>query len=370
MLAAALAGPALALLLAADPRAQLGALQAREKAEGAAARLLADQERSVLDGLEDLEAAARLAEAEHRRAEAARVAAAQQLTRAAAAETEAAARLDERLGALRPRLAARARMGRSGQLSALLSAPSLGELVKRRWLLDRILSRDAGLVSGARAAHGEREAARAAREVEARRLASAAAEAAERRAQATARREEREGLLAALRRARSFHERAARESAGQAHQLASFVATLPPRAAGPKGAAFHARKGKLPSPAEGPVTVGFGKVVNPRFNTVTVQNGLDIEAPGGAPVRAVAPGRVVHAGWFKGYGNLVIVDHGDGYHTLVAHLGSMQTAIGEEVEAGSELGTVGDSGSLKGAYLYFELREKGKPVDPRPWLAR
>jgi len=118
------------------------------------------------------------------------------------------------------------------------------------------------------------------------------------------------------------------------------------------------------------VAVAFGKVVDPRFNTVTVQNGLDLSAPAGAPVHAVAPGRVVHAGWFKGYGNLVIVDHGDGFHTLVAHLASMRTAQGEDVEAGTVLGTVGDSGSLKGPYLYFELRKGGKPVDPAPWLEK
>jgi septal ring factor EnvC (AmiA/AmiB activator) len=94
-----------------------------------------------------------------------------------------------------------------------------------------------------------------------------------------------------------------------------------------------------------------------------------VHHPAGALVHAVAPGRVVHAGWFKGYGNLVIVDHGGGYHTLVAHLASMRTAMGEDVEAGAVLGTVGDSASLKGPYLYFELRERGKPVDPRPWLA-
>lgn len=109
-------------------------------------------------------------------------------------------------------------------------------------------------------------------------------------------------------------------------------------------------------------------MLNPRFNTVTVQNGLDIGAAAGAPVRAIAPGRVVHAGWFKGYGNLIIVDHGEGYHSLVAHLGTMQTAMGEDVAAGAVLGTVGDSGSLKGTYLYFEIREHGRPVDPRPWL--
>jgi murein hydrolase activator len=155
----------------------------------------------------------------------------------------------------------------------------------------------------------------------------------------------------------------------QAQKLATLVGGLGPACA-PAPGVFAARRGKLPRPADGPITVGFGRVVDPRFNTVTVQNGLDIAARAGASVRAVAPGRVAHAGWFKGYGNLVILDHGDGYHTLVAHLGSMRAAMGVAVEAGAVLGTVGDSGSLKGAYLYFEVREKGRPVDPRPWLAR
>jgi murein hydrolase activator len=201
------------------------------------------------------------------------------------------------------------------------------------------------------------------------RLAALAEEAVDQRKQATARREEHEALLAALRSARGLHERAAAEARDQAVRLAEFVATLPPRAAvaGPTG--FAVRRGRLALPAPGPITQGFGRVMNPKFNTVTVQNGLDVGAPAGAPVRAIAPGRVVHAGWFKGYGNLVIVDHGDGYHSLVAHLGAVQTATGEAVEAGTVLGRVGDSGSLKGPYLYFELREHGRPVDPRPWLA-
>jgi murein DD-endopeptidase MepM/ murein hydrolase activator NlpD len=360
----------LSLVLSADPRAQLGAVEARHRAEAAAARLLADQERSVLDGLEEAETAATLAAQELARAEGLRATAELALARAAAAEGEASARLQGRLAELRPRLAARARLGPAGAVAALLSSPTLAELVKRHWALERILARDAALVGAARIALADRERARAEREAEAGRLAAAAAEARTRREQATARREERETLLAALRQAKAFHERLAGEAAVQSRRLAAFVATLPPpRAGGPRGAAFASRKGKLLLPAEGTVSVAFGKVVNPKFNTVTVQNGIDIEAPAGAPVQAVAPGRVVHAGWFKGYGNLVIVDHGDGYHTLVAHLASMRTAMGEDVDPGDVLGTVGDSASLKGPYLYFELREKGRPIDPRPWLA-
>ncbi len=360
-----------AVLAAGSPRAQLDVLEARRRAEQTAVRMLAQQERSILDTLADAETALAEARAEWRRVEAARAQAEARLQHARSGEAAAQARMAASLAELRPRLLARARMGRAGELQILLASRSLGDLVKRRYLVDRILSRDLALLGEARAALADRERARAEGELEAGRLQVLAVEVDDRRAQAAARREERETLLAALRGARAFHERAAVEATAQASKLADFVATLPPPRSALSGlGGFAARKGKLPLPAQGPIAVGFGKVVNPKFNTVTVQNGVDVGARAGAPVRAVAPGRVVHSGWFKGYGNLVIVDHGEGYHTLVAHLASMQTAMGEEVDAGDVLGTVGDSGSLKGAYLYFEIREKGRPVDPRPWLGR
>ena len=360
----------LALALAADPRAELDALAVRQRAATQAARLLADQERSVLDGLDEVEAALAEAERTRQRAEADLRDVQQAVARAAADEAAAGERLAARLEALRPRLRERARLGPAAGLPALLSAPTLGELVKRRWLLGHLLEGDARLAAAAREALQAQTAARARKAGEAARLTAAAEAARQRRLEALSRREERTALLAALRSARALQERLAAEAAAQARKLSAYVDSLPAGRPGGTRTAFARRRGHLVPPADGPVSVGFGKVVNPKFNTVTVQNGLDIGAPAGAPVRAVAPGRVVHAGWFKGYGNLVIVDHGDGYHSLVAHLGSMQTAMGEELEAGGVLGTVGDSGSLKGAYLYFELREKGKPVDPLPWLAR
>jgi murein hydrolase activator len=356
-------------LAAAGPRGRLDALEARRRAEENAARLLAEQERSVLDTLAEAEQALSEALAEARRSEAARAASEAALGRARREEAAAQQAERERLAALRPRLEARVRMGRTGELQLLLASGSLSDLVKRRYLVDRILRSDVRLLGEAQAARRAQEAARSTRQAEAVRLAALAEEALDRREEAEARREEREALLEALQSARGLHERAAAEAAEQEQRLADFVASLPPPRtplAAPTG--FAALRGALPHPAPGPVTVGFGRLVEPRFNTVTVQNGLDIGAPAGAPVRAVAPGRVVHAGWFRGYGNLVIVDHGDGYHSLVAHLGAMRTAMGEEVAGGTVLGTVGDTGSLKGPYLYFELREQGRPIDPRPWL--
>ncbi len=360
----------LALALAADPRAQLEALEARKAAEEAAAKLLSEREVSILDTLAEADRALADGDAETRRAESERVLSERRLRKAQGDELAAQGALDARLAELKPRLAAHRKMGRLGELRVLAASSSLSDLVKRRYLMNRVLSRDFDVLRLARASLGERERARAERAVEAKRLFVLADEAQRRRADALARREERRTLLQAVRNARGLHEKAAAEAAAQQVKLAEFIAALPPPRAGQAlHTGFAALRGRLPHPAAGPVEVGFGKVVNPRFNTVTIQKGVDIRARRGEAVRSVAPGRVAHAGWFKGYGNLVIVDHGDGYHTLVAHLESMSTAMGEEVSAGSLLGTVGDTGSLKGPYLYFEVREKGRPVDPRLWLA-
>lgn len=360
----------LALSLSADPRAQLEALKARKAAEQAAAKLLSAREVSILDTLGDAERALATAEAEARRAETRRLQSEQKLHKAQADEAAAQVALDARLIELKPRLVAHRKMGQLGELRVLLTSASLADLAKRRYLMRRILSHDFEMLHQARALVIERERARALRDSEAKQLAVLASEAQKHHAEALARREERRALLDAVRNERELHEKAAAEAAGQETKLAEYIAALPARrVSSAPSSGFGALQGRLPHPVAGPIEVGFGKVVDPRFNTITIQNGVDIRAVRGEAVRSVAPGKIVHAGWFKGYGNLVIVDHGDGYYTLVAHLQSMNTAVGEEIAAGALLGTVGDTASLKGPYLYFEVREKGRPVDPRLWLA-
>lgn len=359
----------LALALAADPRARLEAIEARKAAEREAARTLATRERSVLDTLEGAERAWRDAEEAARSAEEERMLSAERLAVAMLEEAEAARRHRERLAALRPRLVALQRLEQLGEWRLLASSASLSDLVQRRALLARVLEGDASSLRFAMRLREEREAASLERRAEADRQDELARAAEATRREAAERRGQFRALLSSVRKERTFHERAASEAEAQSRKLAEFIAALPPRGGPAPFKGFAALRGRLPHPADGPVRGGFGRVVDPRFQTVTVQKGVEIGARAGDPVRAVAPGRVAHAGWFKGYGNLVIVDHGDGYHTLVAHLGTMTAAGGEEVAAGAPLGTVGDTGSLKGAYLHFEIREKGRPVDPVAWLA-
>lgn len=151
------------------------------------------------------------------------------------------------------------------------------------------------------------------------------------------------------------------------HQLAA-----PPAGAGKEAVfddtPFHARKGLLKMPVSGKIIHFFGPYRNRRFNVTNVRGGIDIRAAKGAPIRAVHGGRVLFADWFRGYGNLMIIDHGDAYYTVYAHMEEMLKAKGVPVRAGEIIATVGDSGSLEGPMLYFEVRHHGKPLDPMAWL--
>lgn len=128
------------------------------------------------------------------------------------------------------------------------------------------------------------------------------------------------------------------------------------------------RIGTLPWPCRGSVVTKFGKIIHPKYNTKTKNNGIDISASYGDKVHAVAPGKVVYADRFMGYGNLVLIDHLDGYYSLYGHLAEMLVEVGQEISEGRILGRIGESGSLSGPMLHFELRKNGKPVDPLAYL--
>ena len=108
---------------------------------------------------------------------------------------------------------------------------------------------------------------------------------------------------------------------------------------------------------------GFGRRKHPRFDTYTVHNGIEIEAPPDAPVRAVHEGRVVFADRFRGYGLMVVMDHGGKHHSLYAQLADVAVAVGQEVATGTVLGTADPAGAA-GPGVYFEMRYQGPPGGP------
>lgn len=129
--------------------------------------------------------------------------------------------------------------------------------------------------------------------------------------------------------------------------------------------AFAQRRGRLAAPVPGRTLVGFGA----KLPDGRTSQGWLLAADAGAPVRAVAHGRVAFSDWLKGYGLIVILEHGEGYMSLYAQNDSLRREVGEWVDAGDILASVGSSGGQSRPALYFELRHGGQPIDPRGWFA-
>jgi murein DD-endopeptidase MepM/ murein hydrolase activator NlpD len=132
---------------------------------------------------------------------------------------------------------------------------------------------------------------------------------------------------------------------------------------------FARGQGSLDWPLRGQVVGEFGPEVHPKFGTTVNNDGLDIAAPIGTAVRAVAKGKVAYTSEdYASYGQIIIINHGDGYYTLYGHLSEIGVAVGQEVAAGQTIARSGDSGSIKGAVLHFEVRKGASALDPRGWL--
>src|SRR2546426_11646462 len=133
------------------------------------------------------------------------------------------------------------------------------------------------------------------------------------------------------------------------------LAKVPPGPGETPRTGFGTLRGQLPWPTEGRIVSAFGPQVHPRFGTRTFRNGVDIEAVEGTEIAAVYAGHVVYTGWFKGYGNLIILDHGHEYYTLYAHIADIQVKEGEDRKS-----TRLNSSHLVISYAVFCLKKKKK----------
>jgi murein DD-endopeptidase MepM/ murein hydrolase activator NlpD len=123
-------------------------------------------------------------------------------------------------------------------------------------------------------------------------------------------------------------------------------------------------------PVDGEVSSGFGLRPDPLEGDERFHSGVDIAAPVGSPIKAVAAGTVVFSGRADGYGNLVAIDHGNGLVTRYAHIQANLVSPGQRVVAGQEIALVGTSGRSTGPHLHFEVRKEGKPVNPQSFLSQ
>lgn len=133
---------------------------------------------------------------------------------------------------------------------------------------------------------------------------------------------------------------------------------------------FVEKKGLLKMPVNGKIISLFGTSTDNEFNVETFHTGIKIRAERGDPVQAVAEGRVLFSNWLKGFGNLIIIDHGNNYYSLYGHTEEVFKKKGDRVEEREVVATVGDTGSLTGPALHFEIRHRGEPLNPEDWLSK
>ena len=262
------------------------------------------------------------------------------------------------------------RFGRFGYVRILLEARDVPGFLESVARLDSLARRDARLLTEHRRAQGRLEAGLA-RE---RALKSETD-----RLYGDTRREE--SRIASLRAERqNLLERQRAVSASQSREVATLsdkatrlegllerLSRAPEAPIGP-GGGIRPWKGVLDWPARGSVVETFGRHRHPRFDAWTLSNGISVSVPAGTPVRAVFAGKAIYAQWLAEYGNLIILDHGDGVFTLYAWLQAVSVRAGTYVPAGMAIGTAGTGPGREEPGLYFEVRDRQKASDPVAWL--
>jgi septal ring factor EnvC (AmiA/AmiB activator) len=286
--------------------------------------------------------------------------------------------LEADLGRTRRAMSSRAvalyKAGEVGPIRVLFSSVSLEGLLSKVWTLGRLLEYDADLVARfirdrsdleqvaieAKATLERRDVARTRLRARSRLMRGESAEKRVLLAEVQGNRTTERALLNELETAGRALEETLRGFGGEPIDAAG--SSIP--------SGFGQRRGALGAPVEGRIQQSFGRLVDAEYQTETFRNGVEFAAARGDMIRAVAPGKVRFTGWFRGYGKIVILDHGDEYFTVSGHLAEIHVELGDDIVEGDSLGTVGETGSLLGPSLYFEVRAGGRPLDPADWLGK
>jgi len=274
--------------------------------------------------------------------------------------------------------------GQSDALRLMLSREDPNEMTRQLHYLAHIARARAQLVDGLR--HNLREIERLKAEIaeEAAAIARIAAEQTAQRQRLEQEKRARAGVLSRVSRDIRAQQREMRALQANENrlsrlvdQLAKLVERKPATGSRPRprtdavpssrndDSPFAALRGKLALPVRGELGNRFG---SPRSDGGLTWKGLFIAARSGDDVRAVADGRVVYADWLRGFGNLLILDHGDNYMTLYANAEALLKQVGDVIRGGESVATVGNSGGNPESGLYFEMRHEGRPFDPLSWV--
>ncbi len=256
------------------------------------------------------------------------------------------------------------RLGKSGMLPLLFSESSLPEKFQSLESLKKILLADWQVFQSFQALLMDKEKVKKGLDERLVQEKSLNKKIRNRKQALVTKRREKDGMLFRLEQDDEQHKRLLNELQRAAKALQQKIKEEKLLLDASSGCILIRQKGKLRWPVQGSIYRKFG-------NKAKVKSqGIDIKTDPGQPVRAVCSGGVVYADWFRGYGKLLIIHHGKKDYTIFSHMNRLTKNKGERVEKGEIIGHAGDTGSMEGCLVHFEIWHDGKPRDPKKWLKR
>ena len=251
--------------------------------------------------------------------------------------------------------------GPVGYLDVLLESNDFRDFIARSYLISRVVEQDIALYHQVAVERRQQEDVQASLVAHTEELSAAREQWALRSEETSRLAAERRQLLNRVRVQRREQEAAIRELEAESLRITEIIRQATQRGGGP---ILTLRGGALLRPLSGPISSGYGWRIHPIFGTREFHTGIDIAAPYGTPIQAAESGVVIYNGWMRGYGRLIILDHGNGLTTTYSHLSSSLVRVGDHLSRGATIAKVGSTGWSTGPHLFFEVRSEGHPVNP------
>lgn len=272
-------------------------------------------------------------------------------------------RLQRRMNLLAQRLRSAYKYRSVSTLTLISGARNLQELSSRGYVLRQIIKTDRELLDQVREAQQEVAQAKAEMDALVSRISALEADLRQQKQELQEAQNEKKEALEEIAQERALYERQLAILEAESQAIARRLRALMETEAG-RARAEKRWTGRFIRPVNGTLTSRFGMRVHPIFKIRKMHTGIDISAPHGTPISAADNGVVVEAGYIRGYGYTVIIDHGGGVATLYAHCSALLVSAGQEVRRGQTIARVGSTGYSTGPHLHFEVRINGEPVDP------
>ena len=278
-------------------------------------------------------------------------------------------KIDELSQKMSERLVDMYKYGESGRMRTLFASRSVFEAVEDAYLLKLMNDRDEDILSQLQEKVQNMDLSRRTMDDHQTRLKEKSQAVQEQREKYHQTIKDTNRFITSLQRQKALAEKAAKEAEEAQKEAGAMIARLQRQ----REKAYIPATGqgsKFDWPLRGAMASPFGNRIHPILKRKILHAGIDIAAANGTPVKTAAPGEVIYNGWLRGYGRVVVVDHGRGFSTLYAHLSASLVREGQVLKAGANIARVGKTGNVTGYHLHFEVRHYGTPVNPIKYLKR